>query len=170
MSALHPSYPLWIERSITLARPQLQVSPTVTVLSSDGMPLVKIDVLKGYSAAERRLIGDCVQRAMIETLSVPERDRFQLIAEHEPENFDFNRSYLDIERSDRFVLIQVTLLAGRSTDAKQAFYALLAKLLGDALALRAEDLAIVLVENDRTDWSFGRGEASYVVIPRENWR
>ncbi|MET0704039.1 MAG: tautomerase family protein, partial [Mycobacterium sp.] len=82
----------------------------------------------------------------------------------------FNRSYLDIERSDRFVLVQVTLSAGRSTEAKQAFYARLAELLGQAVALRSEDLAIVLVENERPDWSFGRGEASYVVIPREDWR
>ena len=60
--------------------------------------------------------------------------------------------------------------AGRSIEAKQAFYARLAELLTGAIALRAEDLAIVMVENERPDWSFGRGEASYVVIPREQWR
>ena len=134
------------------------------------MPLVRIDVLTGYSDEERTSIGDCVQRAMIETLAVPERDRFQLITQHEPGSFDFNRSYLDVERSDRFVLVQVTLSAGRSTDAKQAFYARLAELLTDAISLREEDLAVVLTENERPDWSFGRGEASYVVIPREQWR
>jgi 4-oxalocrotonate tautomerase len=134
------------------------------------MPLVRIDVLQGYSLAERKTIGDCVQRAMTETLDVPERDRFQIISEHEANGFDFNRSYLDIDRSDRFVLVQVTLSAGRSTEAKQAFYARLAELLAEAIALRGEDLAIAMVENERPDWSFGRGEASYVVIPREHWR
>jgi 4-oxalocrotonate tautomerase len=134
------------------------------------MPLVRIDVLQGYSAAERTTIGDCVQRAMVETLGVPERDRFQLISEHEPGTFDFSRSYLDIERTDRFVLVNVTLSAGRTTEAKQAFYARLAALLGERVGLRPEDLAIVLTENERQDWSFGRGEASYVVIPREQWR
>jgi 4-oxalocrotonate tautomerase len=134
------------------------------------MPLVRIEVLHGYTAAERKSIGDCVQRAMTETLNVPERDRFQIITQHEPDGFDFNRSYLDIDRSDRFVLVNVTLSAGRDTEAKQAFYARLAELLGEAIDLRTEDLAIVLVENERPDWSFGRGEASYVVIPRENWR
>ena len=68
------------------------------------------------------------------------------------------------------MLVQVTLSAGRSTNAKQAFYARLAELLGEAIALREEDLAVVLTENERPDWSFGRGEASYVVIPREDWR
>jgi hypothetical protein len=29
---------------------------------------------------------------------------------------------------------------------------------------------VILVENERTDWSFGRGQASYVVIPPEQWR
>jgi phenylpyruvate tautomerase PptA (4-oxalocrotonate tautomerase family) len=64
----------------------------------------------------------------------------------------------------------VTLSAGRSAQAKQAFYARLAELLGELVALRAEDLAVVLTENERQDWSFGRGEASYVVIPKEDWR
>jgi hypothetical protein len=27
-----------------------------------------------------------------------------------------------------------------------------------------------LVENTREDWSFGNGEASYVVLPQERWR
>jgi 4-oxalocrotonate tautomerase len=134
------------------------------------MPLVRIDVLQGYSRDERKAIGDCVQRAMVETLGVPERDRFQVITQHLPETFDFNRSYLDIDRSDRFVLVQVTLSAGRTEGAKQAFYQRLAELLIDAVALRAEDLAVAMVENDRHDWSFGRGEASYVVLPRDRWR
>jgi hypothetical protein len=107
---------------------------------------------------------------MIETLGVPERDRFQNISEHEPGSFDFNRSYLDIDRTSRFVLFNVTLSAGRSIEAKEAFYARLAELLGERIALRAEDLAVVLTENERLDWSFGRGEASYVVIPRDDWR
>jgi phenylpyruvate tautomerase PptA (4-oxalocrotonate tautomerase family) len=68
------------------------------------------------------------------------------------------------------VLVQVTLSAGRTPEAKQAFYARLAALLADAIALRTEDLAVVMTENQRHDWSFGRGEASYVVKPREQWR
>jgi 5-carboxymethyl-2-hydroxymuconate isomerase len=36
----------------------------------------------------------------------------------------------------------MTLSAGRSTEAKQAFYARLAELLAEAIALRGEDLAV----------------------------
>jgi hypothetical protein len=51
------------------------------------------------------------------------------------------------DRSDAFVLVQVTLSAGRATAAKQGFYARLAQLLNNTVGLRPEDLAIVLVEN-----------------------
>ena len=66
--------------------------------------------------------------------------------------------------------VRVTLAAGRTDEAKSAFYARLAELLAERIGLRPEDLAVILVENERTDWSFGRGQASYVVLPREQWR
>jgi hypothetical protein len=36
--------------------------------------------------------------------------------------------------------------------------------------LRGEDLAVMLVENEREDWSFGHGQASYLELSREAWR
>jgi 4-oxalocrotonate tautomerase len=134
------------------------------------VPLVNIDLLEGRTPEELRVIGDSVHQAMTEQLNVPKRDRFQTIAQHTPATLQFDHDYLDIERSDQFVMVRVTLAAGRSTDAKAAFYRQLAGLLADRIGLRSEDLAVVLVENDRADWSFGRGQASYLVLPREQWR
>lgn len=134
------------------------------------MPLVNIDLLEGRTQEELRLIGDSVHEAMTEQLNVPERDRFQIITQHTPATLQFDRDYLDIERSDRFVMVRVTLAAGRSADAKAAFYRQLAALLAGRIGLRSEDLAVILTENDRADWSFGRGQASYLVLPREQWR
>jgi len=134
------------------------------------MPAVRIDVLDVWSEAQRSAIADAVQAALVATLDVPERDRFQVIAAHPRTGFVFDRRYLEIERSDRFVMVSVTLSAGRTGEAKQAFYADLCRRLVDAVDLRAEDLAVVLVENQREDWSFGHGDASYVTIPRERWR
>jgi 4-oxalocrotonate tautomerase len=134
------------------------------------MPIVRIDVLEGWSAADLSVIGAVVQRALVETLGVPERDRFQVITEHSPDRLAFDRSYLEIDRSDRFILVHVTLSAGRTTEAKQAFYARLCELLVFEVGLREEDLAVALVENQREDWSFGLGQASYLVLPKERWR
>jgi 4-oxalocrotonate tautomerase len=134
------------------------------------MPLVNIDLLEGRTDEELRLIGDSVQEAMVEQLDVPARDRFQIVTQHTAATLQFDRHYLDIERSDQFVMVRVTLSAGRSTEAKNAFYRRLAELLAERTALRTEDLAVILVENERVDWSFGRGQASYLVLPHEDWR
>jgi 4-oxalocrotonate tautomerase len=134
------------------------------------MPAVTIDVLTGRTDAKLQDIADAVHDAMVEMLDVPERDRFQIVNEHEPGAFHFNRSYLDIERSEQFVLIRITLAAGRSTETKRAFYARLAQLLHERVGLRPEDLAVVLTENAREDWSFGNGQASYLELPRDAWR
>ena len=134
------------------------------------MPLVEIHLLAGRPPAELDAIADAVQEALVEHLDVPRRDRFQTLTQHGAETFRFDRGYLDVDRSDGFVMVRVTLSAGRSTDAKRAFYRRLADLLTERVGLREEDLAVLMVENRREDWSFGHGLASYLELPREDWR
>ena len=134
------------------------------------MPAVRIDVLDVWSAQELSTIADAVQEALVTTLDVPERDRFQVIISHAESEFVFDRGYLEIARSDRFVMVGVTLAAGCSVEAKQAFYTDLCERLVAAVDLRPEDLAVYLIENQRADWSFGHGSASYLTIPRDQWR
>jgi phenylpyruvate tautomerase PptA (4-oxalocrotonate tautomerase family) len=59
---------------------------------------------------------------------------------------------------------------GRSAEVKQSFYARLCELLVQTVGLREQDLAVCLVENEREDWSFGNGQASYLTIPKDRWR
>lgn len=134
------------------------------------MPLVRIDLLRGRSRDELVAIGSCVQDAMVAEFNVPARDHFQILTEHDPEHLIFNRNYLDIDRTDSWVLVHITLSSGRGTAAKQAFYTRLSRALGTAVGLRSEDLAVALVENQREDWSFGHGEASYLTLAPEDWR
>ena len=134
------------------------------------MPLVEIDLLQGRSQAELDAISDAVHEAMVTTLDVPQRDRFQIITERPAGNLRFDPNYLDIDRDEGFLLVRITLAAGRSTDAKQAFFRHLAGLLTERAGMRAENLAVVMIENQREDWSFGNGQASYVELPREAWR
>jgi phenylpyruvate tautomerase PptA (4-oxalocrotonate tautomerase family) len=134
------------------------------------MPLVTIDLLEGRSPEELDAIAESVHEAMVEHLNVPERDRFAIVTEHSEQALRFDRHYLDIDRDEGFVLVRVTLSTGRATDAKQAFYRELSELLAERTGLRPENLAVILVENEREDWSFGRGQASYLEIPAERWR
>jgi phenylpyruvate tautomerase PptA (4-oxalocrotonate tautomerase family) len=134
------------------------------------MPLVAIDLLQGRSREELAAIGEAVHDAAVEVLEIPARDRFQVLTEHAPHTLTFDPGYLDIERSECFVLVRLTLAAGRRAEVKQAFYARLAELLAERTGLRAEDLTVVLVENGREDYSWGLGRANYLELPREQWR
>jgi phenylpyruvate tautomerase PptA (4-oxalocrotonate tautomerase family) len=134
------------------------------------MPLVRIDLIRGRSEEDIAAIGESVQRALVETMGVPERDRFQVITEHARGRLVYDPSYLGVERSDDFVLVQVTLSRGRTVEQKQAFYARLAELLARNARMGPEDVAISLVESTREDWSFGDGVAQYLVLPKEEWK
>ena len=54
------------------------------------MPLVRISVLKGKSRDYRRKVGNAVHRALVETIGVPEKDRFQIITDHWPDEFVYD--------------------------------------------------------------------------------
>ena len=125
------------------------------------MPLVRISLRQGKSAAYSRTIADGIHRAMVETINVPALDRFQIITEHTPEGLIYDPTYLDISRTDDVVFVQITLNAGRSTDQKRALYERIAELLAESPGLRPQDLLISLVEVARENWSFGDGKAQY---------
>ncbi|WP_218671295.1 DUF4158 domain-containing protein [Microbispora sp. GKU 823] len=47
------------------------------------MPLVRIDLIRGRRPDELRAIADATHRALVDVLDIPERDRFQIITEHD---------------------------------------------------------------------------------------
>jgi 4-oxalocrotonate tautomerase len=93
-----------------------------------------------------------------------------VIAEHSPDHLVYNAGYLGVARTDDVVFIQVTLSAGRSREQKQAFYKRVAERLSETAGIRPGDVTIHLIENTREDWSFGNGEAQYVILPKEEWK
>jgi phenylpyruvate tautomerase PptA (4-oxalocrotonate tautomerase family) len=101
-----------------------------------------------------------VHRALVETVGVPEADRFQIITEHAPETLVYDRDYLGIARTDGIVLIQITFSSGRTLDQKRLLYRRIADRLVEA-GVRREDVWVNLVEVPRENWSFGNGIASY---------
>jgi 4-oxalocrotonate tautomerase len=125
------------------------------------MPLARVDLRTGNSPEYRRTIGDVIYEAMISTLDVLENDRFQIITEHAADELAIDPTFLGIQRSDRCVIIQVTLNEGRTLEMKKAFYNTVADGLHDRLGLRREDVLISLVEVAKENWSFGNGEAQY---------
>ena len=116
------------------------------------MPLVRIEMLEGQPDDYRRAVGDAVHRALVETMGVTEDDRFQLITEHAAANFNYARQAGSATRTDRLVVISITLNIGRTPAMKQGFYQRVVDLLGQRVGLAPDDVFIGLVEVDPENW------------------
>ena len=125
------------------------------------MPLVRISLHAGQTADYKDRVGQCVYRALVEIMSVPAHDCFQVLTEHDLDSLIYDPDYLGIHRTDGIVIIQITLNAGRSLENKKAFYSRVAASLKNELNVRPEDVFINLVEVPKENWSFGNGEAQY---------
>jgi len=125
------------------------------------MPLVRIAVHADTPPADRRAIADGVHQALIDTISIPAADRFQLISEYAADHFIYDPSYLDISRTDRLVVLQITISVGRTLEQKRALYRRITELLAEHPGIRPEDVFVNLVEVEKENWSFGRGIAQY---------
>ena len=126
------------------------------------MPLVRIDLVEGKSEEYREKVGEIVYQTLVDVLSAPKHDRFQVITEHRKSGLSFDRDYLGAHRSDDCILLQITLNSGRSIELKQRFYRSLTDRLHEGVKLRREDVFINLVEVSKENWSYGNGEAQYV--------
>lgn len=125
------------------------------------MPLVRIDLIRGKPPAFRKQVGEIVYKAMREVINVPADDKFQIIAEHAPDEINVAESYLGNSYTSDIILIQITMNAGRTVEMKKAFFKRIADDLHDQLKVRREDVIINIVEVAKENWSFGGGIAQY---------
>ena len=125
------------------------------------MPLVRIDLLEGKTAEFKTQLGELVYESMLETIGIPEEDKFVVVNDLKAEELIFSTNYLGVDRTDGIVIIQITMNEGRTTQVKKALYKTVADNLNNQLDIRKEDVFINLVEVNKENWSFGNGIAQY---------
>jgi phenylpyruvate tautomerase PptA (4-oxalocrotonate tautomerase family) len=125
------------------------------------MPLIQFHVFEGRSDQELAALLDATHRVVLDVLHVPERDRYQIVHEHKPSRVRFEDTGLNIERSDKFVLLQITTRR-HPNEEKTAFYHKLCAELERSCDIKPTDVMISIVENADTDWSFGLGRAQFL--------
>ncbi|ODT76188.1 MAG: tautomerase [Pelagibacterium sp. SCN 64-44] len=125
------------------------------------MPLVRIDVVKGRSEEQVAAMLQALHDAMVQAFEVPERDRYQVLTEHEPTRLILKDTGLGFVRSDERVLVQV-FTRPRSAEKKRMLYTLTSSLLEERLGIRPEDVMVVCVDNGDVDWSFAYGRPQFL--------
>lgn len=125
------------------------------------MPLVRIDLLEGKTEEFKSQLGELVYESMLETIGIPEEDKFVVVNDLKAEELIFSTNYLGVDRTEGIVIIQITMNEGRTTEVKKALYKTVADKLNNQLDIRKEDVFINLVEVNKENWSFGNGIAQY---------
>jgi hypothetical protein len=98
---------------------------------------------------------------MLAAFKVPERDRYQIVHEHPAAEMRIEDTGLDIPRTDRIVMVQVTTRP-RGRIEKQNFYELLCQELLQRCGVKASDVFVSIAQNADEDWSFGYGRAQFI--------
>jgi 4-oxalocrotonate tautomerase len=129
------------------------------------MPLVNITLGQSTPPAERKAIAEAVYEAMRESIGIPAGDRFLVVTAYGAEGMYVDPNFMGVNRSDRFILVHIFLSSGRTVAQKQALFAKVASKVYDAVGVSTDDVMTVLTENTLADWSFGKGEAQYVLNP-----
>ncbi|RKD73538.1 tautomerase-like protein [Sinobaca qinghaiensis] len=125
------------------------------------MPLMRFDVIEGRSKEDLKKLLDAAHRGMVDAFEVPEKDRYQIVHQHAPEEMIIEDTGLGFTRSENVVLISVTSKQ-RTEEQKKALYRHLVKELHEQCGISEEDIMISLVSNGDADWSFGMGEAQFL--------
>jgi len=120
-------------------------------------PFVRISLLAGKSPDYLKAISDSLHQALVESFEVPEKDRFQVFHQHQPNELVFDRDYLGGPRSEDFILIHITTGKPRTLQVKQRFYRRLVERLAAAPGIRPEDVMIVIASSTFEEWSFSSG-------------
>lgn len=125
------------------------------------MPLIRVDTFKNYSDEQLKTALDIIHQAAVNCFQIPDRDRYQIITQHAPNEMVLLDTNLGFTRSKDAIVIQV-FSRKRSKEAKLNFYRQVATELTQALQIQGSEILISLVENGDADWSFGWGEAQFV--------
>jgi phenylpyruvate tautomerase PptA (4-oxalocrotonate tautomerase family) len=116
------------------------------------MPLVRLEIRQGRSVTQKQALMNAAHAALVEALRIPDQDRMQRIVEHAREDFE-----LPPGRSDDFVLVEVTMFAGRSRQAKRHLYQALVRNFGK-LQIAPADVFVVLHEPPMENWGIRGGQ------------
>jgi 4-oxalocrotonate tautomerase len=126
------------------------------------MPLARIDISRDAPPGRIKIISEAIYGAMVEIANVPLHDKFQVVTRHAADEIIYPKDgYSGPSYTGNLILVQITWVAGRSTEVKKKFYKRVVDEIHERAQVRKEDVWISLIDSRREDWSFGNGVMQY---------
>jgi len=125
----------------------------------------KCDVLAGRYD-ERRLtnVSKAVQDALISILKIPSDDFFQIIHELPRNRFLHTPSFVGMQYSDDFMVLEVAFISGRPKETRLALLKELNQRIAAGAGISPDDVMIRLSEGPGENVSFGQGLAQRAFV------
>ena len=119
------------------------------------LPIVRIEIYKGFDAGYRKKILDGVHQALVDSFKIPDSDRNQLIYEIDDENFERSAN-----KSRMFTIIEITAFKGRSREAKRMLYQKIVENLKTSIGIESKDILITINEPELVNWGVQGGKCA----------
>jgi phenylpyruvate tautomerase PptA (4-oxalocrotonate tautomerase family) len=116
------------------------------------MAQIKIFGLRAQLKPIKRQLSDCIHSCIVEALSFPPEKRFHRFFPLDAEDFLFPK-----DRSERYIIIEIAMFAGRAVEVKKKLIALLFERLQQQLNFALHDVEITITETPRSNWGI-RGQ------------
>jgi len=97
-------------------------------------------------------LSDVIHGSVVEALKFPANKRFHRFFPLEKENF-----YHPSDRSNAYTIIEITMISGRSVEAKKKLVSLLFETIESKLGIAKQDIEICIYESPACNWGF-RGQ------------
>ncbi len=110
------------------------------------MAQIKLYALRTVLEQHRNTVSDAVHQAVVEALEYPMDKRFHRFFPLEPEDFIFPS-----DRTDHYLILEITMFEGRSVDAKKKLVRTLFERL-EPLGFSGQDVEIVILESPKHNW------------------
>lgn len=136
--------------------------PFQTFLNTS-MPFIRTSVHKDTPPEQRKAIVDGIHQALVDGIGMPADELFNLVSDYDEQQFFFSRTFNGYNRSDRVVVVEITMRRGRSDAMKRALYANIASNLEKNAGVAPNDVFIFTHENDYSDWSVGGGKFAMAI-------
>lgn len=121
------------------------------------MPFIRTNLPADTSPEQQRHIVQGIHDALVESIGMPQDELFNMVSPYSPGQFACSPNFNGVARSDRVVVIEITMRRGRSDAMKRSLYRLIAHNLSAHADVKPADIFIFTHENDYSDWSVGHG-------------
>ena len=118
------------------------------------MPINRLHVPRGLSEATCRALNALIHDAFVTACGVNPEDDFTYVARYDADDMLLHPSFLGPRDPARTVLLETTILGGRTAKQKEAFYTALYSGLPD-IGLDPRNMIVSMTEATTRDFTFG---------------